>query len=630
MKLAVAVALPVALSAAIVCASSTARAASEEPAPTAGAAGAAAPEAPEAASTEYSSLEKRLIERALSSRGFVLERHPEGKVLEGVEYEILEVFDEDDPLPDGLNVLHTRTKEWVLAREVLLPVGAKWSQSLVDETARNIRSLIQISHALAVPIQGSAEGKVKLLLVVRDIWSLRPDWDIQFMGGRLNYFLFLPTDSNAAGIHHEPQLLMLYQPLSLQTGASYGIHRVGLTHLSVAGAGGVYLPLGGHVGDDRRGLEGSYGSLALAQPLYSSQASWSWAASGAFENFIARKYQNGELKQYAVTNADGTTTNVPFQWRSKTASASIAATRSFGWALKNDVTLGFNGNLRRYSTEGVDGIDPRAVSQFVASSLPTGEDRVYPYARWRSYAGHFFRTIEVESLGVQEDFRLGHDVYLEIDTVARALGSTRSLVSVLGGAMWTSRIGDGLIRASVEGAVDTQADRHVSDAMLDAKLGIVSPRTGFGRLIFSGRAIHRPENYLKRTEFLGGDSRLRGYPSSLFYGSDLVAMNLELRTPGYYNLGMAMNGVLFYDSGDAFSDPSKLSLKHSVGVGVRFLLPFFDDIVYRFDLAVPLNRGALPSNAGRVDFLIAVEQAYPFTNLCSNATNALQVTRHCP
>jgi hypothetical protein len=587
-------------------------------------------ESPAAAATEYSALERRLIERALASRGFVLERHPEGKVLEGVEYEILEVFDDDDPLPDELNVLHTRTKEWVLAREVLLQVGAPWNQSLADETARNIRSLIQISHALAVPIEGSSAGKVKLLLVVRDIWSLRPDWDVQFMGGKVNYFLFLPTDSNAGGIHHEPQLLMLYEPLSLQTGGSYAVHRVGLTHLSVAGAGGVYLPLGGRLGDGRNGLEGAYGSLSLAQPLYSSLASWSWSASGAFENHVARKYQNGELKQFEATNVDGTTTNVPFQWRSRMASAAVAATRSYGWARKNDFTLGFSGSLRHYSTEGVDGIDPRAVSLFVQSELPTGENRVYPYARWRSYSADFFRTIEVESLGVQEDFRLGHDVYLEIDSLSRALGSTRSLVSVLGGAMWTSRIGDGLVRASVEGAVDTQSDYHVSDAMLDAKLGIVSPRTGLGRLIFSGRAIHRPENYLKRTEFLGGDSRLRGYPSSLFYGSELVAMNLELRTPGYYNLGMAMNGVLFYDSGDAFSDRSKLSLKHSVGAGVRFLLPFFDDIVYRFDFAVPLNRGALPSNAGRFDFLIAVEQAYPFPNMCSNATNALQVTRHCP
>lgn len=585
---------------------------------------------PTASATEYSALEKRLIERTLEARGFVLERAPEGKILEGVEYQPLEVFDDDDPIPDVFNVFHTRTKEWILAREVLIPIGAKWNQSLVDETARNLRGLAQISLAVAVPIQGSSLGKVKLLLIVRDIWSLRPDWDLEFNGGKLNYLLLQPTESNFAGVHHVPQAVFEYQPLSIQAGGAYTVQRLAESHIGVAGLGGVYLPLGARNPADAESPEGSYGGLTVSQPLYSSQAKWSWTVSGSFLDRVVRTYENGELKQFAATNADGSTTDVPFQWRAKTLTAGVGATRSLGWALKNDFTIGFNAALRKYTPEGVEGIAQADVQQFVAQAIPTTDNRVYPFARWHSYSSDFFRTIEIEALGVQEDFRLGHDVYVEIDPIARALGSSRSLVSIVAGAMWTSRIGDGLVRASLEGNVDTQTDGTISDAMLDAKLSIVSPRTGLGRLVFNSRYIGRPDDYLNRLDFLGGDTRLRGYPSQLFYGDNLVAMNVEWRTRGLYWGGMAIGGVFFYDSGDAFNDASKITLKHSIGAGLRAMLPFFDDIAYRLDFAVPLDRGALPGGAGHFDVIIAIEQAFPFPNLCANATSTVAQTRQCP
>ncbi|MFI5301246.1 MAG: hypothetical protein ACHREM_24445, partial [Polyangiales bacterium] len=598
-------------------------------APSLAAAAAAADDAPTATATEYSALEKRLIDRTLAARGFVLETAPEGKILESIEYQPLEVFDDDDPIPDEFNVFHSKTREWILAREVLLPIGATWNQSLVDETARNIRNLIQISLAVAVPIQGTKPGTVRMLLVVRDIWSLRPDWDLQFLGGKINYLLLQPTESNLAGLHHEPQFVFLYQPLSLQTGAAYTVPRLGQSHIGVSATGGVYFPLGARDPADTQSPEGSYASLTVNQALYSSQAPWSWTLSGSFQDYVARSYQNGYLKQFLATDPSGTTTFVPFQWRTKAFTAGAGATRSLGWGLKNDFTVGFSARLRHYAPEGVEGIPQSDVQQFIAQALPTTENRVYPYARWHSYRSDFFRTIEIDSVGAQEDFRLGHDVYLEIDPISAAVGSSRSLVSILGGAMWTSRIGDGIVRGSVEGNVDTQTDGKISDALFDAKLGIVSPRTGFGRLVFNGRYIARPENYLNRLEFLGGDTRLRGYPSSLFYGSNLVAMNLEWRTRGLYKWGMAMGGVLFYDSGDAFSDPSKMQLKHSVGAGLRFLLPFFDEVAYRIDFAVPLNRGALPASAGKFDVIIAFEQAFPFPTSCANASGT-QIARQCP
>ena len=52
---------------------------------------------------------------------------------------------------------------------------------------------------------------------------------------------------------------------------------------------------------------------------------------------------------------------------------------------------------------------------------------------------------------------------------------------------------------------------------------------------------------------------------------------------------LQLGGALFYDSGDAFDGFSNLHLKHSVGVGMRLLIPQLDRTVFRVDWGVPLE-----------------------------------------
>ena len=60
-----------------------------------------------------------------------------------------------------------------------------------------------------------------------------------------------------------------------------------------------------------------------------------------------------------------------------------------------------------------------------------------------------------------------------------------------------------------------------------------------------------------RSRSLGGDSRLRGYPSGSFVGKDFVAANLEFRSRPFELLSVQFAGALFFDAGDAFNDFSK-------------------------------------------------------------------------
>jgi hypothetical protein len=142
---------------------------------------------------------------------------------------------------------------------------------------------------------------------------------------------------------------------------------------------------------------------------------------------------------------------------------------------------------------------------------------------------------------------------------------------------------------------------------------MVSPRFFLGRFVFDGVVIERPENYLNLRAAIGGEGRLRGFPSQAFIGQNMIAWSSELRTRPVEVLTCQVGGVVFNDVGDAF-DGHSFHPKSSVGFGVRALFPQLDRKVFRVDVAFPVIRGpfvpGIPSTSP-VAFFVAFEQAFP-------------------
>ncbi|MBC7052245.1 hypothetical protein G6O46_24865, partial [Salmonella enterica subsp. enterica serovar Enteritidis] len=72
-----------------------------------------------------------------------------------------------------------------------------------------------------------------------------------------------------------------------------------------------------------------------------------------------------------------------------------------------------------------------------------------------------------------------------------------------------------------------------------------SPTFGVGRLVLDAVGIARSRNYLNQRSVLGGDGRLRGYPSAAFIGENLVAYNVELRSRPVEVLSCQVGTALF-------------------------------------------------------------------------------------
>jgi len=580
-------------------------------------AGKSAPVAPRSIAHGYSPYERETIASALRALGARLDAAPEGKTIEAIDVVPLEVIEDRDPAPGFLNQLHTTSKRHVIEREVLLPLGAPYQGVLADETARNLRRSPQLSLVIVTAIQGSSRDRVRLLVITKDVWSLRMAFDAGFGPGGLERLLVEPTESNVAGSQQTVLARFSYLPESYTLGASYRVPRLEGRWLAFTADANVIV-------NRRRGsAEGSYGSASIARPLYSTQTEWSWGASVSWRDEVIRRYVNAKLAGFDA-KVTPQVDRIPYEYRGQRYTNTYAITRSFGWADKHDFTVGAEVNRRAYRTDDLSRFDPAAAGEFVATSVPVGDTRAAPFVQYHAYSNDFVRVLDFETLALQEDYRLGHDVWLRAYPVTKALGSSRNFIGAYAAAQYTVRMGDGVARAFVETTTEAEADR-LSDASALVGLRIVTPRIGLGRIVFDASALNRYRNYLNRISYLGGDTRLRGYPSSFFAGKDVVVYNLEYRSRPIQILAVQLGLAAFYDVGDAFTGFDHLRPQQSVGTGFRVLFPQVDRIVFRGDLGFPMTR-PLPAGVSAVSFFFAFEQAFPVPGVGTVAASGLPST----
>jgi outer membrane protein assembly factor BamA len=114
---------------------------------------------------------------------------------------------------------------------------------------------------------------------------------------------------------------------------------------------------------------------------------------------------------------------------------------------------------------------------------------------------------------------------------------------------------------------------------------------------------------------LGGDNRLRGYPSNYFVGHSAVANNLEFRSRPVEILKLQLGGAAFYDVGGVWDGEESLDMSQSAGFGMRALFPQLDRVVFRVDVGFPLAKGGLPPGVSPMSFFASFEQAFPMPNI---------------
>jgi hypothetical protein len=579
---------------------------------------------------DYSPYEQETIDEVLAARHEVLDPWPEGKTVEAIDIVPLDVFERRDLLPTWLNVFHVTSRRSVIRREVLLREGTPYTQALVDDTIRNLRRapvVPQVSVVLVVPTLATDPGKVRVLVITKDVWSLRLGWNAVATAGGIEQLALQPTESNFLGSHQIVNATFLLEPSAYTLGVGYTAPNLQGSRVALVAGANVM------VNRDSGTPEGSYGSLVAGQPFSSGKAEWSWDSVVAWQDAILRRYVNAGLSSF--TDASG---SIRWEYRSRAFLINYEATRSLGWAVKHDFTGAVGVSRAEYipSFATLSGVNPTTLADFFRTEVPVSDTRAGPSLQYHTYTTSFVRVTDFDTLALQEDYRLGHDVVLRVYPSFRALESTRDVYGLFAAAQYTWAIRDGVFRVSIQSTTEAEPSR-IADASLVPRAHLATPIIGgVGRLVLDGTLLWRPYNYLQQTTTIGGDDRARGYPTNYFVGQNAYAYNVEFRTRPVEILSAEVGGVLFFDVADAANGSiGALRPYQSAGGGIRVLFPWLDREVFRADLGVPLQHPQSVSSTGGgppppVNFVITFAQAFDTPSVACSTGSIGPIALRCP
>jgi hypothetical protein len=559
-----------------------------------------------AAALERSDLERRTLERALGP-GPTFDDKPTGKLIERVEILRLQVFDEDDPIPDFVNWLHAQSRESVIRRELLFEVGDRYDPERIAETIRNLQLIRQFGVVVIAPLAGQRPGYVRVVVIVRDVWSLRLNYALQGTPTNIGALLLNPVEENLFGTRTTVGGTFLLQPDRYSLGGLVIHPRIAGTKLDAA------AQLGAYVNMDSGETEGSYGSLSLYRNFVALQDKWAWLVGVSWlkeETRVLDLERSGVLIDYRIPplppithrgelpiiseprleNEEELSNGVPIVYSSSIQRGGAEMARAFGEQNKTILTWGIELNRRQFQGRRPQNVSDQSFAAFVREELPVSDTRLSPFFQVEHKTTRYLATRDVETLELQESFSLGHVAALRVYPALRDLGSSRDLLGTVSWLGYTWPAGDGFLRIIGSSAVE-QADQSRHQASAQSAVRFVSPRLRFARVVLDAALVSTYQNYLNRKLVMGGDTRPRGYVVSYFRGPSGFGSSLELRTSAINVLSARVGAVAFYDVGGVGAAIKDLRLRQSLGVGVRVLLPQINRACFRLDWAAPLTAG---------------------------------------
>ncbi len=546
--------------------------------------------------------EERLVQAALSRRGLAItnyEPQPEGKLIEAIEIDASPIIMHGDLPLSGrlpwtfLNKFHVRTRDFVIARELLLSVNEPFHTDRFEESGRNLRSLAILAVARLVVVRGSAPDRVRILVVTKDQWSLRLNTTFNLDQTRIDSLSFQFAELNLAGRNKRGAINFGLDPGRYNVGGSYTDPRLGGSRHSARLSADLYI------NRDAGNVEGGIVQLTAGRPLFSLRTRFAWQLQFQFLQDIARYFSGGKLYERTVLEE-----KVPDQFKRQNIFGSLQATYSLGTVNKVNLTAGFL--VQRVHYELPDDfpttISPRARQAYQAI-LPRSEDTSGPYLLLDAFTASYIRLKNIQTLALSEDFRLGPELTIELRFASHLFGLNSDFVQLTAGYNDQRYFYDDLLNFGVTGSARVQYSVYPGTNLVNetvtAFVRNISPKFGPLRLHVYGQLNLRTHDIDNRRLTLGSDSGLRGYAPRRFQGPTLYQVNAELRTTALNLWTIHVGAVLFYDAGDApagLDQYDKTGVHHAggyhqdAGVGLRILLPQFNRDVIRLDLAFPFER----------------------------------------
>ncbi|HET9622584.1 MAG TPA: BamA/TamA family outer membrane protein [Kofleriaceae bacterium] len=551
-----------------------------------------------------STLEQASVRRAFAARGYEIDAAPWGKVIERVEVYNEDVFAEPNPFLQFFNHFHVTTTERTIRTDSVVQAGEVWDQARVEETARHLRDPLYSSVVAVVPVVARDPAKVNVLIVTRDIWSLRFNTSYTFQQGKLTNLSTSLSENNFLGRRELLSLGLVMDQGAIAVGPLFIDKNLFGEHINFQAQVQDIINRDDLLQHSTLHNEGTQSTITLTRPLWSLASEWAGGVVFTHRFAINRQFRGTALDTIAFQDPATGVVSPPFgrEYKMHQWNVNAFVTRQWGSEVKQQLSFGHT----------VDNQRPRPLDDFAGTAaerqafiddvLPRSEVTSVPYVEYAMFTPRYHTLRNISSFDLAEDLRVGPSLDLVLGQGLKLLGSDNNF------QRWSSSLGwvfpwtrDGFV--SVSGSFN---GRYQSGDIIDATASgtlrfATPPIQGVVRLLAQSQISTRFHDTQNNFYALGSDTGLRGFAINQFTGQRFFDTQIEARTLPYPVWVFRIGGVAFYDLGDAADTFKQFQLHQDAGIGLRALIPQLSSQLYKFDFAIPFdgpNRGTLRFLAG--------------------------------
>ncbi len=540
-------------------------------------------------------LERLSLDRALSARGYQLEPSPWGKVIGKVRIYNEDVFSEGGRILKFLNNFHVTTQERAISDEVVVRAGQRWDQELIEESSRRLRDPLWSSVIVIVPVKSAEPGMVDVLIVTRDVWSLRLNTKYTIQQGTLTNLSLSLSENNFLGRRNVLAASVLMDQGAVAVGPLFFDENVLGKHVALRLNVSEILTRDALLHDGKIHSEGTSSAISLKKPLWSLASQWGTGASFSHRFAIDRQFRGTSLDTYddpATVDDD----MLPRSWSIRSWSANAYIEHQWGTAVKQRVELGHSLDSQRPTPLDSFPGDAAQRAAFIRDVLPRSEFTSVPYVAYSMYTPKYRTRRNVQTYDLAEDLRIGPALDASFGVGLKFLGSDANFARGGLSAAWTFPwCRDGSV--TVSGGISV---RHQDGEWIDNTASVstraVTPLYRYVRIVGETTLATRWNDTQNRFFRLGGDPGLRGflineYPSQ---GESQRAVRafqgqLEVRSIPKTVWILPLGAVAFWDVGSVADTLGAMRFHNAVGLGFRMLIPQTSRELFRFDFPIPLD-----------------------------------------
>jgi outer membrane protein assembly factor BamA len=498
--------------------------------------------------------------------------------------DIANIFDENDPRENNAlfrlaDHLHMRTHESSIRAQLLFASGDRYEARKLAETERNLRLLPYIYDAHVVPVRYH-DGKVVILVITHDVWTLDPGLSFGRTGGTSSTSVNI-QDSNLFGYGKGLKFEHLESVARTSDGVLWSDPNTFGSRWTTAAT---YLDLS----------DGTQRALQIARPFFELDARWSATLAASDYHRTISRYSFGQIiDQFRDEET------------SHTLSAGISSGLHDGWVLRWLGGIQYDRNLFAQAPG----------TSTPALQLPPDRIVSYPFVGFDLLQDNYQKLADQNQIGRTEDFYFGTEVTGSVGLSNKQFGADLDAIMLAASARkgfeFDARQQQLFLTSVFSSRIEAQRARNLIATGTASYYWRWRPDwLLFANLTATVTDALDPDAQLQ----VGGDNGLRGYPLRFESGSSSAVFTIEQRFyTDWYPFRLArVGGAVFGDVGRTWgaavignSDPGLL---RDVGFGLRLgnTRTGLGNVLH-IDLAFPLN--AIPG-IKRVQFIVQTLQSF--------------------